>query len=122
VIGQAPLTIADVAHNVDGMRTVNGMLLRTPHDRLRIVLGMVNDKDIDTVLALLPKNAAYHFCKADIPRGMDADVLRQKAEQLGLLGTSHGSVAEALSTAREQADANDLVLVTGSVFVVAEAL
>lgn len=122
VIGQAPLTIADVAHNVDGMRMVNAMLARTPHDRLRIVLGMVNDKDIDAVLALLPKNAAYHFCKADIPRGMDADMLRQKAEQHGLSGTSHSSVAEALSAAREQADANVLVLVTGSVFVVAEAL
>lgn len=122
VIGQAPLTIADVAHNVDGIRMVNTMLARTPHDRLRIVLGMVNDKDIDAVLALLPKNAAYHFCKADIPRGMDADMLRLKAEQHGLSGTSHGSVAEALCAAREQAYANDLVLVTGSVFVVAEAL
>lgn len=121
-IGQTPLTIADVAHNVDGIRAVNAMLARTPHDQLRIVLGMVNDKDIDAVLALLPKNASYHFCKADIPRGMDADVLRSKAATLGLSGTSHGSVAEALKEAREAAEENDLVLVTGSVFVVAEAL
>ncbi|MFZ1694345.1 MAG: folylpolyglutamate synthase/dihydrofolate synthase family protein [Flavobacteriales bacterium] len=122
VIGQSPLTIADVAHNVDGMRMVNAMLARTPHDRLRIVLGMVNDKDIDAVLALLPKNAAYHFCKADIPRGMAADMLRQKAELHGLTGTSHGSVAEALAAARLSAGGQDLVLVTGSVFVVAEAM
>lgn len=122
VIGQAPLTIADVAHNVDGIRMVNAVLARTTHARLHIVLGMVNDKDIDAVLKLLPKNAAYHFCKADIPRGMDADVLRSKAEALGLHGTSHASVADALMAAQEAAEEHDLVLVTGSVFVVAEAL
>lgn len=122
VIGQAPLTIADVAHNVDGIREVNAMLARTPHQRLRIVLGMVNDKDIDSVLKLLPKNAAYHFCKADIPRGMDADVLCSKAAAFGLHGTCHASVAESLYAARAAAHENDLVLVTGSVFVVAEAL
>jgi len=122
VIGHAPLTIADVAHNVDGIRMVNAMLARTPHDQLRIVLGMVNDKDIDAVLALLPKKADYHFCKADIPRGMDAEVLRQKAEHHGLSGTSHGSVAGSLKAARLSAGEQDLVLITGSVFVVAEAL
>lgn len=122
VIGQAPLTIADVAHNVDGMRMVNELLTRTPHQRLRIVLGMVNDKDIGAVLALLPKDAAYHFCKADIPRGLDAEALRQMAAQHGLRGEAHPSVRDAMRMARESAQADDLVLVTGSVFVVAEAL
>ena len=122
VIGQDPLTIADVAHNVDGMGVVNALLASTGFNRLRIVLGMVNDKDIDAVLRLLPKGARYHFCKADIPRGLDADALRMKGELFGLWGTSHGSVREALAAAREAAAEHDLVLVTGSVFVVAEAL
>ncbi len=122
VIGHAPLTIADVAHNVDGMRALNAALAGTPHQRLRIVLGMVNDKDIDGVLSLLPKHAAYHFCKAGIPRGMDAEALRRKAEMHGLLGTIHASVEEAVIAARNKADDGSLVLVTGSVFVVAEAL
>ena len=122
VIGHAPLTIADVAHNVDGMRVVNAMLARTPHRKLRIVLGMVNDKDIDGVLSLLPKNATYHFCKADIPRGMNAEALRVMGEAHGLIGTAHASVAEAVLAARADADDQDLLLVTGSVFVVAEVL
>jgi dihydrofolate synthase/folylpolyglutamate synthase len=122
VIGQAPRTIADVAHNVDGVRAVKAMLERTRHNRLRIVLGMVSDKDIGAVLALLPKDAAYHFCKADIPRGMDAATLRQKAEEHGLQGEAHPSVHAAVQAARRAAQADDLVLVTGSVFVVAEAL
>lgn len=122
VIGQAPLTIADVAHNADGLRMVNAMLARTTYDRLRIVLGMVSDKDIDALLQLLPKDADYHFCKADIPRGMDAEALRQRAAAQGLEGEVHASVREAVQAARRSAQADDLVLVTGSVFVVAEAL
>lgn len=122
VIGQAPLTIADVAHNADGMRVVKAMLANTPHEKLHLVLGMVNDKDIDAVLELLPTEASYHFCKADIPRGLDAGALRTKGATLGLSGISHPSVQDALTAARRAAGEHDLVLVTGSVFVVAEAL
>lgn len=122
VIGQAPITIVDVAHNMDGMRVVNELLARTDYDHLHVVLGMVNDKDIDAVLQQLPRNGSYHFCKADIPRGLDADELRMKGELFGLTGTSHASVAQALVAARKAAKMHDLVLVTGSVFVVAEVL
>ncbi|MBK9147374.1 MAG: bifunctional folylpolyglutamate synthase/dihydrofolate synthase [Flavobacteriales bacterium] len=122
VIGQAPLTIADVAHNVDGMRAMNALLQRTQHEKLHIVLGMVNDKDIDAVLELLPTGANYYFCKADIPRGLDAGALRTRGGGLGLSGISHPSVRKALTAARRTAGEHDLVLVTGSVFVVAEAL
>ncbi|MFN3874573.1 MAG: bifunctional folylpolyglutamate synthase/dihydrofolate synthase [Flavobacteriales bacterium] len=122
VIGLAPLTIAVVAHNVDGVRALRAMLARTPHRRLRIVLGMVSDKDIGSILALLPKQAAYHFCKADIPRGLEAGMLRAQAAAHGLNGQAHASVAEALRAARACAEPGDLVLVTGSVFVVAEAI
>jgi dihydrofolate synthase/folylpolyglutamate synthase len=122
VLARDPLTIADVAHNVDGLRAVRALLERTPHRQLHIVLGMVNDKELYRVLAELPKAATYHFCKADIPRGLDAEQLRHQAAAHGLAGTSHSSVAAAYQAARQAAHPADLVLVTGSVFVVAEVL
>jgi dihydrofolate synthase/folylpolyglutamate synthase len=122
VLSMEPLTIADVAHNVDGILAVRTLLDGTPHEHLHIVLGMVNDKDLGRVLAELPKKATYYFCKADIPRGLDAQRLEQQAGEHGLGGTSHGSVAQALAAAKATARSEDLVLVTGSVFVVAEVL
>lgn len=122
LIGQAPRTITDVAHNVDGIRVVRTMLERERFDRLHIVLGMVNDKDLGKVLNELPTKAIYHFCKADIPRGLDAGLLQAQAVQYGLVGEVHPSVQAALQAARAAAGADDLVLVTGSVFVVAEAI
>jgi dihydrofolate synthase / folylpolyglutamate synthase len=121
-LSQLPLSIADVAHNVDGIRAVRTLLNETPHQHLHIVLGMVNDKDLGRVLAELPKEATYYFCKADIPRGLDAEQLRMQAQQHGLNGKVFGSVPEAFSAAKGDAQSEDLVLVTGSVFVVAEAL
>lgn len=121
-IGQDPLTIADVGHNEDGLRVVNAMLARTPHDRLHVVLGTVNDKDLGRMLAQLPRNATYYFCKADIPRGLDAKELRERALAKGLRGSAFPSVSAALEAARVASAPGDLVLVTGSVFVVAEAL
>lgn len=117
-----PLTIADVAHNAEGMRTVRELLRATPHTHLHLVLGMVNDKDIGAALAELPAGATCYFCKADIPRGLAVEALQQQAGAVGLVGATHGSVRAALSAAQRAAGPDDLVLVTGSVFVVAEAL
>ncbi|MEX1133023.1 MAG: folylpolyglutamate synthase/dihydrofolate synthase family protein [Flavobacteriales bacterium] len=122
ILATAPLTIADVAHNVDGISAMRATLESTPHRALHIVLGMVNDKDLGRVLTGLPKEATYYFCKADIPRGLDAQELEQQARTHGLIGTSHSSVAIAFVTARTAAQSEDLVLVTGSVFVVSEVL
>lgn len=122
VIGQDPLTIVDVAHNVDGIRAIGSMLGTIPFERILIVLGTVNDKDLGKVLAELPKDAQYYFCKADIPRGLDAGKLREQAALFGLRGTVSNSVKEAVEEARGIAGPKDLILVTGSVFVVAEAL
>ena len=122
VLADTPLTVADVAHNEDGMRTVVRMLECQAFDRLHIILGMVNDKDIGRVLALLPPTARYYFCKADIPRGLDAAGLAKSAATYGLKGDHHPSVKEALQAALREAGLNDLVLVTGSVFVVAEVV
>ena len=121
-IDHDPLTIVDVGHNEDGLRVVEQQIERTPHDHLHIVLGTVNDKDTSRMLARLPQGATYYFCKADLPRGLDAESLRQSATSFDLHGTAFPSVRTALSAARTAASPRDLVLVTGSVFVVAEVL
>jgi dihydrofolate synthase/folylpolyglutamate synthase len=121
-LSDRPMVIADVAHNVDGIRVVKTMLQKLTYDRLHIVLGTVNDKDLGRVLEELPKDATYYFCKADIPRGKDARELKQQAAAAGLSGEAYDSVSTALSAARAHASSTDLVLVTGSVFVVSEVL
>lgn len=118
----SPLTIVDVGHNEDGIRFVVQQLKDISYQQLHFVIGMVNDKDISTVLSLLPKNAIYYFCKADIPRGLDAAILQQEAEKLGLKGNVFPSVAEALKVATTNAQEDDLVFVGGSFFTVAEIL
>jgi dihydrofolate synthase/folylpolyglutamate synthase len=87
-----------------------------------MVIGMVNDKDSTKVLSMLPKNAVYYFCKPDIPRGLEAESLKQKAESFGLHGYAYPSVKAALSEAQQSATDEDLVFVGGSTFVVAEVI
>jgi dihydrofolate synthase/folylpolyglutamate synthase len=115
-----PLTICDTGHNPEGITEVLKNIESTPHENLHIVMGVVNDKDISKILAMLPKHATYYFCKPDIPRGLDAELLQQKAGTLGLHGEIYVSVKAALKMAQSQADKNDLVFVGGSTFVVAE--
>jgi len=115
-----PLTICDTGHNPEGITEVLKNIESTPHENLHIVMGVVNDKDISKILAMLPKHATYYFCKPDIPRGLDAELLQQKAEGFGLHGEIYMSVKTALKAAQSQADKNDLVFVGGSTFVVAE--
>lgn len=117
-----PLIIGDVAHNRDGFKALSHMIDATPHDRLHIVLGMVGDKDLSGALVLLPKEASYYFCKADLPRALDASALSKQALEHGLNGEVYASVALAVAAARSKASPQDLILVTGSVFVVAEVL
>ncbi len=121
-IAEQPRTIVDIGHNADCMRIVATMLKHTPHNQLHIVLGTVSDKDIARMLGLLPKEAVYYFAKADIPRGLEAEALQKKANEHGLHGEAYPSVNTALAAARQAAHGNDLVLVTGSAFVVAEVV
>ncbi len=122
VLGQQPLIIADTAHNEAGIKEVLSQLKATPHEQLHIVIGMVNDKDIETVLSLLPKNAQYYFCKANIPRALPAKELQAQALRLSLDGKTYDSVLKALAAAKTAAAANDLILVGGSTFTVAEVV
>ncbi len=122
VISQKPLTIADTGHNEAGIKEVVAQLKKTPHKKLHIVFGVVGDKDSAGVLALLPKKASYYFCRANLPRSMDAAELAQKAEKSGLKGKIYPSVRKALKAAQDGASRGDLVFVGGSTFVVAEAI
>ncbi len=122
LIGRDPLTIADIGHNKDGISEIVRQINLTKHDQLHFVLGVVNDKDVDAMLALLPADASYYFCKADIPRGLDSSLLMEKALSAGLNGKAYSTVNEALETARRKAGRNDLVVVGGSAFVVAEVI
>ena len=92
------------------------------YEHLHFVIGAVNDKSLDKVLALLPSNATYYFAKANIPRGLDAVVLREKASVFGLQGRSYSSVPNAFKAARRAAAQDDMIVVIGSIFVVAEVL
>ncbi len=121
-IANKPLTIADIGHNPDGIIEVLEQVALTPHNKLHFVIGVVNDKDVQTMLSLLPANASYYFCKADIPRGLDAEKLAQQANEFSLKGKVFQSVKEALKAARLLAGPDDLVLVCGSAFVVAEVV
>ncbi len=121
-LSENPKTIVDVGHNEDGLRFVFSEIAQIPHQNLHIVLGMVNDKDVENILSLFPPTAQYYFCKANIPRGMDATELCLKAQSKNLNGQVFDSVAAAYTAAKKQAQTNDLVLVTGSFFTVAEVL
>lgn len=122
ILHDDPLTIADTGHNVDGIKEVVRQLAEMSYHKLHFVLGMVNDKDIDHVLQLLPRNAEYYFCKADIPRGLDANILAQKAFDFGLRGKVYDSVRDAYRSARNAALFEDVVFVGGSNFIVAEVV
>jgi dihydrofolate synthase/folylpolyglutamate synthase len=120
IIGQRPLVVCDTGHNAAGLGMVMRQLLRVPHQRLHLVVGTVNDKDVAGMLALLPTEATYYFCAANIPRALPAAELRQQAAALGLMGEAYASVQEAVAVARAAAMPADVVFIGGSTFVVAE--
>ena len=122
VLGANPRIICDTGHNEDGIRMVVEQINQTPSKKLHIVIGVVSDKDPGRVLSLLPKDALYYFCKADIPRAMDENVLRMKAMDAGLKGLAYPTVKEAFEAAKAEAGPDDMIFVGGSTFVVAEIL
>ena len=89
-------------------------------ETLHIVLGVVNDKDLDSILPLFPKSAKYYFCKPNVPRGLDAEILKQRASDFGLFGKVFNSVSEAYESASNSANDSDFIYIGGSTFVVAE--
>ena len=122
ILGELPLTICDVAHNEAGIKEVVEQIKQIKFRKLHFVYGVVNDKEIDHILELLPTQAEYYFCRADIPRGLDSNILNDKAAEKHLKGNAYESVKKAFEAAKANAGKDDLVFVGGSVFVVAEIL
>ena len=112
--------MVDVAHNVAGIQTLLAQIALIPNTHLHLVFGMVKDKDIDSVLALLPTRATYYFTKAQIERAIDAHVLQEKARVYGLQGNTYLTVNDAMAAAKKHAQTTDLIVVCGSVFLVGE--
>ncbi len=117
-----PLTICDTGHNEDGLKYVIEQIKNTPHKKLRFVLAMVNDKDVNKVLSMLDKEAEYYLSQANIPRALPVNELAEKAKQAGLSFTQYETISQALAKAQEEAEENDLVFVGGSTFTVAEVV
>jgi dihydrofolate synthase/folylpolyglutamate synthase len=122
-ISRRPRILIDSAHNQAGVNLMVQNLQSQKFERLFIVLGVVQDKELDKVLPLFPKNARYFFAKANIPRGLDAEILQEKAAAFGLKGKAYSSVRRALAAAKRKANpSDDLILVGGSIFTVAEVV
>ncbi|TGD59267.1 bifunctional folylpolyglutamate synthase/dihydrofolate synthase [Flavobacterium humi] len=115
-----PKVICDTAHNSHGLKIVLDQIQKEEFKQLHVVLGVVNDKDLDDILPLFPKNAFYYFCKPNVPRGLEAKILQQKAMEFGLDGKVFDSVSEAYSHALQKAAPKDFIYIGGSTFVVAE--
>ena len=120
VIHQHPAVVLEVAHNKEGIEQMLQHLLNIRHNHLHIILGTVKDKDITKVLELLPRDARYYFTQAHIPRALAADALKEKAGMFSLSGSAYENVNAALLQALNRAQRNDLIVVCGSIFLVAE--
>jgi dihydrofolate synthase/folylpolyglutamate synthase len=122
ILGEQPKIICDTAHNLEGISLVMNQICTEKYRLLHIVLGFVKEKDMDTILPLFPKDARYYFCTPDIPRGLNAMTLQQKAADFRLEGRVYGSVMEGFLEAKQQASEEDLIFIGGSTFTVAEVL
>ena len=119
-LGEFPKIICDTAHNKNGLEIVMKQIQKEKFDTLHIVLGVVNDKDLNEILPLFPTDAIYYFCKPNISRGLDAAILQEEARKNDLLGDTHPSVADAYNKALQTATMSDFIYIGGSTFVVAE--
>ena len=122
ILSKNPLIVADISHNEPGIKELMKQLNKLKYNHLHFVLGMVSDKDSFSILQLFPKEATYYFCQPNIPRGKDVEQLADEAHEFGLQGKIFHSVEEAFRTACASALADDMVLISGSAFVVAEII
>jgi dihydrofolate synthase/folylpolyglutamate synthase len=119
-LSNQPMIVCDTGHNEGGIREILEMIGHYTFNQLHIVLGMVRDKEIEKILDLLPSNAIYYFCQANIPRALEADLLSERAAHHGLKGHIIIDVNDAIAAAKKAADASDFIFIGGSTFVVAE--
>ena len=122
ILQEQPKVICDTGHNKEGLTYVMNQISNEVFENLHIVFGVVNDKDLNSIIDILPKKAIYYFCKPDIPRGLEADILKKTFNNFGLYGSAYHSVNEAYKAALAHAKPNDFIFVGGSTFVVAEII
>ncbi|MBN1253210.1 MAG: bifunctional folylpolyglutamate synthase/dihydrofolate synthase [Bacteroidales bacterium] len=122
ILGRNPRIVGDTGHNEAGIREVVEQIKKTPYKELHMIIGVVNDKNIENILSLLPKEAVYYFTKANIPRALDEKILMNEASNFNLFGESYSKVSDALKSAKKNAGENDFIFVGGSTFVVAEVV
>ncbi|MQP23968.1 bifunctional folylpolyglutamate synthase/dihydrofolate synthase [Flavobacterium sp. LMO8] len=120
ILNQKPFTVCDTAHNSHGLKIVLNQIQKHHFESLYIVLGVVNDKDLDYILPLFPKRANYYFCKPNVPRGLSPEILQKKATEFELFGEVFDSVSEAYAEVLNLANDSDFIYIGGSTFVVAE--
>ena len=122
ILSNEPKVICDTAHNKEGLEIVMNQLKQEFFEKLHIILGVVSDKNLETILPLFPKEARYYFCKPNVPRGLTSIVLQEKASSLNLIGDEYPSVNEAYGAALKNASKEDVIYIGGSTFVVAEVV
>ena len=122
ILGRNPRIICDTGHNEAGIKEILEQIKNTAYKKLHFVIGVVNDKNIDKILSLLPKDAEYYFTKASIPRALDEKILMKEAKKYNLIGKTYSKVSDALNAAKINTEENDFIFVGGSTFVVAEVV
>jgi dihydrofolate synthase/folylpolyglutamate synthase len=120
ILSQKPTVVLEVAHNEDGLHQMLSHIKALTYNQLHLIIGMVKDKEAEKVLSLLPTSAIYYFTHAHIPRALQAVELHTKAKEFSLIGTTYDDVNYALQQAIQHANAADLIIVCGSIFLVAE--
>ncbi|MDD6209189.1 MAG: Mur ligase family protein, partial [Bacteroidales bacterium] len=118
----SPTVICDTGHNTGGIEYIVKQLKAYPYRQLRIIFGMVNDKEIDSVLEFLPPEALYYFTQASVERALSCSELQAKALNKGLKGKCYSSVSTAIATAIQESSEDDMIFIGGSTFIVADAL
>lgn len=122
ILSEKPLIVADTAHNKNGLELVMQQVHQQQFNKLFMVFGVVNDKDIDSILPYLPKDAEYFVAKPNVPRGLNAVVLKDILTKNGFNAMEFKSIPEALNHAKQKATPNDMIYIGGSTFVVAEVV
>ena len=121
-VNQTPKVVCDTGHNVGGWIYLSRQLAAVQCQQMHIIFGMVDDKDIDKVLDLLPKHAKFYFTKAQSKRALNETIVKGKAKEHGLNGSAYPTVNEAYKAAYRSASANDFIFVGGSSYVVGDFL
>ena len=122
LLRERPKVVCDTAHNYEGLSLVLNQVKRQEFKKLHMVLGFVKDKNLNALLPLFPKEARYYFCSPNLERGLDANILKERAAEQGLEGKTYLSVNDAFKAALQKANSDDFIFIGGSTFIVAEVV